>query len=162
MSRVIVNLTATFLALAAVVTADAQVQQPRTSSQQPPSTQQPPEEPRDTPARAAKQAPTVTLIGCVRSAAAPGGFVLANTDPATAPPASPAPATERSAAGTSYSLVTLPSEDLTKHLNHKVEVTGVLGPPAPPSPEASTQKSIVEPVGTITVQSVRMVSASCP
>jgi hypothetical protein len=168
MARVILNLIATLIALVAVMSADAPAQQPSTGSQQQPSTgsQQPPEEQRDrTPARGAKDA-TITVVGCVRSAAAPGGFILANTDPVADARATPTPAPESTRAGvdtgSSYTLVAISGEDLTRHLNHKVEVIGVLGPPVPPSPDGPATKPLVEPVGTITVQSLKMVSASCP
>ena len=158
MARIVINLIATFIALVAVATVDAPAQEPpSTGSQQPPR-----EESR--PAPVPKDA-AITVTGCVRSAAAPGGFILANTDPATEPRANAPAATPGRGAvdsGNSYTLIPKSGEDLTQHLNHKVEVTGLLGPPTPPSPDGPTTKQIVEPVGTIMVQSLKMVSSSCP
>jgi hypothetical protein len=79
----------------------------------------------------------------------------------------------------SYALIAKSSPDLGKHLNHKISVTGTVAPtrsstaagstPAPRSTSPgggygapSSATASAQPTETVTVQSFKMVSATCP
>jgi hypothetical protein len=121
----------------------------------------------------------VVLTGCLRQGATPTTFILADASPA-ASSAGAASGSKPGAVGTagmmkSYALVVAkPGEDLAKHLNHRVEVTGTAGPMKPGASSGagassgtqsgSTAKSgaAQQPTETLNVQSFKMVAATCP
>jgi len=77
-----------------------------------------------------------------------------------------APAASKGTTGSSkrYDLVVKPGDDLTKHVNHKIEVTGTVSasrPPNVPAAEASPAAA-AQPTETLTVQAFKMVAATCP
>jgi hypothetical protein len=154
-----------------------------TPDRQPPSTQAPPATPPATQApptstnagRASADKKTTTISGCIErqpaSAAAVTGaptmpFMLTNASAAGA--GSPV-ATSGSGAGAaasakaSYRLDGTEST-LTPHVGHKVEITGTLEEQRPASGAASgaTSGSSNTTAGTLKVDSVKMVSTTCP
>lgn len=121
--------------------------------------QQPPAAP------SAAEANKVTISGCVKPGAAADSFVLSNavTTPA-APGRETAPTTGTTGSTKSYNIVVKPGEELSKHVNHKIEVTGTLSAARPPSaaPAAATPPAADQPTETVTVQSLKMVAMTCP
>lgn len=100
-----------------------------------------------------------TISGCLKPGASPGSFILTNaaTVPA-APGGDAAPATGTTGSTKSYNIVAKSAEDISKHVNHKIEVTGALSKSQPgAAPPAADQ-----PVETVTVQSFKMVAMACP
>ena len=72
-----------------------------------------------------------------------------------------APTTGTAGSTKSYNVVVKPGEELSKHLNHKVEVTGTLSA-SPPSAVATATPGADQPSETVTVQTFKMVAAACP
>ena len=117
---------------------------------------------------AAKQAPmkgmkpgSVTVSGCVAEGTPAGHFMLNNAS--TMPDAmkkegsSTMPATGDKTMS-SYMLVG--GENLKAHVGHKVEVTGTVGAPGKPDEKMAGMKDMKS--AELHVQSVKMVSATCP
>ena len=152
-----------------------------TPDRQPPSTQAPPATPptpqvpptSTTAGRANANADKkVTYSGCIErqpaSAAAVTGapsmpFMLSNASAAGAG----APVATSGAGGAapstkaSYRLDGTEST-LTPHVGHKVEITGTLEEQRPASAAAGGATSATTPAGTLKVDSVKMVSTTCP
>ena len=129
----------------------------QTPGQQPPA---------DRPAiQPATEANKVTISGCVKPGTAADSFVLSNavTTPA-APGRETAPTTGTTGSTKSYNIVAKPGEELSKHVNHKIEVTGTVSASRPPSaaPAASAPPTADQPTETVTVQSLKMVAMTCP
>jgi hypothetical protein len=109
------------------------------SAQQPPS-QPPPEQ--DKPAAAA-----ATLTGCVQEAKTTDGgtvYVLNKAQGGNAP---------------MYVLTGPPPSEFANHVNHKLEVTGQVQEPAPPSGEQKDPKVLRPPM--VQVESVKLVAETC-
>jgi hypothetical protein len=127
-------------------------------AQQPPAAPQKPAE-----QKSPSDAKTRTITGCIEKGAGADSFILAeaSTGPAPAPGAKPGEKPAGTTGATkSYALMAKPSEDLSKHVGHRVEITGTVStapPAASPAPGASTQ-----PKEALNVQSLKMVSATCP
>ena len=122
--------------------------------------------PADRPtAQPATEANKVTISGCVKPGAAADSFVLSNavTTPA-APGRDASPTTGTAGSTKSYNIVVKPGEELSKHLNHKIEVTGTVSASRPPSAPASAAAppAADQPAETVTVQSLKMVAMACP
>ncbi len=107
----------------------------------------------------------VTISGCVKPGTAADSFVLSNavTTPA-APGRDTSPTTGTAGSTKSYNIVVKPGEELSKHLNHKIEVTGTVSASRPPSAPASAAAppAADQPAETVTVQSLKMVAMACP
>jgi len=144
----ILSSTVAAVALAGLVGVSAQTSPQPTERQQKPSRSQ-----------------AVTVAGCLdqaepsssresgRDVAGSAPFVLKNVQGGTA---------------SSYALIPTPDADLTKHLNHQVQITGMLT--KPPTEVARSSSATSDRGGdsssggsmpTLTVQSVKMVSSSC-
>ncbi len=122
--------------------------------------QQPPADRSNT--QTATEANKVTISGCVKPGASAGTFILSN---AAITPAAPsretAPTTGTAGSTKSYNVVVKPGEELSKHVNHKIEVTGTLS--AASAPAAATSSAAADqPAETVTVQSFKMVAMTCP
>ena len=165
-------------ALVATVGLAAQSPQPPSSPASPPS-RQAPDSPSPTGTSGRDQAPApgglsqaagmVTIAGCIENAppsaaAAPGAaagaaspqrFVLANAK-SSAPSASPSSAVGTSGTTASRYELDGQSAELTKHLNHQVEITGTV---QPASAGAAAGAAAAAP--KLMVSSVKMVSATC-
>jgi hypothetical protein len=110
---------------------------------------------------------TVTAIGCVDDGGEAGPYMLTNvvirgdTKAKARNTASPSSRT----LGITY---TLTGTDLQRHVGHKVEVTGLLDPTMKKDAKDSTKsqdKAIATARamnGTFTVQSLKMISSTCP
>jgi hypothetical protein len=143
-------------------------QQPTTPASQPPSM------PSGQMATAAK----VTYSGCVKPGTTAGTWILENADltPAagmagqassTAPgQAGQSPVGTSGAMKTTLNLTVRPGTDLKPHANPKIEVTGTIAPSksaAQAVPQAGQQSSTSASVHQeFSVESVKMVSATCP
>ena len=135
-----------------------------------PAQQQPTQKPTTPPAAAAQaDASKVTYTGCLKPGTAADTWILENAEVASAAGAK-SPAATAGTSGTASSKMTLgvtakPTDNLKPHANHKIEVVGTLSPNrsaagaagATPSPSASTT-----PTQNITIESFKMVSATCP
>src|SRR6185436_11126957 len=150
-----------------------------TPDRQPPSTQAPPATPPTTQApptstNAGRSTADkkVTYSGCIErqpaSAAAVTGaptmpFMLTN---ASAAGAGAPVATSGSGAGAAKASYRLDGTEstLTPHVGHKVEITGTVEEQRPASAAAggATSGSSNTPAGTLKVDSVKMVSTTCP
>jgi hypothetical protein len=110
----------------------------------------------------ATEANKVTISGCVKPGAAADSFILANA--VTTPAAPGREATGTAGSTKSYNIVVKPGEELSKHLNHKIEVTGTLSASRPPGAPASTTAppAADQPAESVTVQSFKMVAMACP
>jgi hypothetical protein len=123
-------------------------------AQQPPAAPQKPAE--QSAARPQSDIKTQTITGCVEKGLGADSFVLAESSAAAAPAPGAKPG-EKPAGTTgatkSYALMAKPSDDLSKHVNHKIEVTGTVS--AAPSAAPGQPKEVLN------VQSIKMVAATC-
>ncbi len=113
-------------------------------------------------------APKVTYTGCLKPGTTPGSWLLDSASLSTAG----APATDRAvgtsgvASSESFGLTAKPTDNLKPHANHKIEVTGVVGPAIATSmsseSSASAATKTTTPRQNITIESFKMVSATCP
>jgi len=151
--------------LGAVATLGAQAPSQQSPADRPtnqPAIQQPPPQPNEAKPN------EVTISGCLKPGVSPGSFILADAGMAPAMPVGQnAPPAAKGTTGSTkrYDLVAKPGEDLTKHLNHKVEVTGTVSasrPPSVPVPEAAPATTAAQPTETLTVQTFKMVAVACP
>lgn len=153
------TVAAGILGTMATLGAQAPSQQPPADrpTPNPPAIQQPRPQPNE-----ARPKNEVTMNGCLRPGVAPGSFILADAAGAPAMPAAEsATAGSKGTSGSTkrYDLVVKPGEDLTKHLNHKVEVTGTVSASPPPNAPAAAP---APPTETLTVHTFKMVAATCP
>jgi hypothetical protein len=121
--------------------------------------------PADRPAaQPAVEGNNATISGCLKPGASPGSFILSNAAMASAAPGgSAAPTIGTTGSTKSYNVVPKAAEDLSKHLNHKIEVTGTLAPSKPPSSApAAAPPAADQPTETVTVQTFKMVAMACP
>ena len=127
-------------------------------AQQPSAAPQAPDKPAGQAERSQSDAKTQTITGCIQKGAGPDSFILAEAGTGAAAPAPGAKPGEKpagtSGATKSYALMAKPSEDLSKHVGHKVEITGTVSAASSPAPGS--------PKESLNVQSVKMVAASCP
>jgi hypothetical protein len=149
-----------------------------------PSTQQPaPSAPAARPADQAQKpmsqasADRVTFSGCLKPGATPGTYILTDATEVRAGAAASPAARGTTGATKSFNLTAVSvGEDLSKHLNHKIEVSGTVAasrvspgasaaaPGAEKRPEGAPaaeglQKS---PTDTLSFQTFKMVSPACP
>jgi hypothetical protein len=126
------------------------------------------QQPVDRPANpAATEASKVTISGCVKPGAAADSFILSNAAITPSVPGREAAPTIGTAGSTkSYNVVAKPGDDLSKHVNHKIEVTGTLSASRPPSASSTSTATASpapdQPAETVTVQTVKMVAMTCP
>ena len=127
--------------------------------------QQPPAQPPAAPQKPAEQsaprpqsdAKTQTITGCVEKGTGTDSFVLAESGTAAAPAPGAKPGEKpagTTGASKSYALMAKPTEDLSKHVNHKIEVTGTVS--------ASPSSAPGQPKEVLNVQSIKMVATTCP
>lgn len=150
-----------------------------TPDRQPPSTQAPPATPpptqappTSTQAGRATADKKVTYSGCIErqpaSAAAVTGaptmpFVLTNASAAGAgAPVATSGAAGAAAAGKASYRLDGTESTLTPHVGHKVEITGTVEEQRPASGAAGGASAANAPAGTLKVDSVKMVSTTCP
>ena len=108
----------------------------------------------------------ITVAGCLKPGASAGSFILADAGMA-APANRETPPVAQGTAGSvakSYSIVAKPGEDLAKHVNHKIEVTGTVSASRPASapPPETPSSGAPQPAATFNVESFKMVAMTCP
>lgn len=159
MTQLLTLLAAGILLASTLLGAQAPGQQ---SPAEHPAKQQPPE-PRSAPLTESK-ANQVMVSGCLKPGTSAGSFILTNSGPAAAGSSSPPAAQGTTGSTKSYTIVAKPGEDLSKHMNHKIEVTGTVSASKPsnvPPPETPSVAA-PQPSETLTVQSFKMVAVACP
>jgi uncharacterized protein YdeI (BOF family) len=140
-------LIGTLMAVAFAAVTAAQTATPPPAQQPPPQQQQQqPPPPPSTPPQAAAKATEVTLVGCVVSGSTPKIYLFENAlDPA-----------KKDVKGKTFVLVVAPDQDLSKHLNHKIQIVGVAqDKPATGTPPAEKD------LPTFTVKTITMVADTC-
>jgi hypothetical protein len=105
-------------------------------------------------AQSASSAGKVTYTGCLKPGTAADTWQLENAEAAAAGGARAESATATSGAKQTLSLSVKPTENIKPHANHKIEVTGTMGKAAGGAGASANP--------TFTVESFKMVSATCP
>lgn len=128
-----------------------------------PTAQQPPAAPRPTTPPAAAQAAVnkVTYTGCVKPGTASGTWILENAEAQRAG-AAPSAVGTSGASKMALNLDPAATVNLTPHADHKVEVVGMLSPAKPGADAAASAAAGGAPRQQFSVESVKMVSATCP
>jgi len=124
----------------------------------PPAGQEPTQKPTAPPAASSSTASKVTYTGCLKPGTAADTWMLENAETASK---SATTATSGAASKTTLNLTVKPSENIKPHANHKIEVTGTIGP-ASASGGAAAGAASSAPRQSFTVESFKMVSATCP
>jgi hypothetical protein len=133
------------------------------SAQAPPAQDKPAAPSPDRPA-AASPAPqegakpaggAVTYTGCLKPGATPGSWVLESAEASAAKPGD-APVGTSGAMKTTLNLQPKAGADLKPHADHKISVTGSISPAKSPAAPGA------KPAQEFTVESFKMVSATCP
>jgi hypothetical protein len=131
-------------------------QQPTTPRPTTPS----PAQPTDTSARATGK---VTYTGCVKPGTTAGSWILENAEVQRAGGASAPSAVGTSGASKlTLNLDPAATVNLTPHANHKVEVVGMASPAKPGDASAPSSASAPGTATKFSVESLKMVSATCP
>jgi hypothetical protein len=112
-----------------------------------------------TPPSPASAANKVTYTGCLKPGTAADTWTLENAEIASAAGAKPGATATSGAPKATFNLMAKPSENLKPHTNHKIEVTGTVSKAAG---GAAASSSSTTPSQTLNVDSVKMVSATCP
>ena len=170
------TLVLTLLCATAILAAQAPAgSQP--STQQPAAQQPSSPQPSSQSASSSSSAPKVTYTGCLKPGSTAGSWVLDSAE--MAPPAGAAastPGADRAVATAgsakqTFALVAQPSINLTPHATHKIEVTGTTSPAAASNMSSSaasdasssaSASATAAPKQTLTIESFKMVAASCP
>jgi hypothetical protein len=151
----------------------AQAPADKPAAQQPAAQQ--PSTPSTPPSSAsASAAGKVTYVGCLKPGTAADSWTLENAEKAATASASASSSTATTAATAgggskmTLALTAKPGENLKAHANHKIEVTGTVSPAASSaaSPSgaagAAAGASAAASRQNLSVESVKMVSATCP
>jgi hypothetical protein len=161
MKRSLYAVPAMLCLTAAIATAQAPAAPDRPAAD-PPAAQQPTTPKPATPPTSSASATTkATYTGCIKPGTSAGTWILENAEAAQKAGAS-APSTVGTS-GTSkmaFNLEPASSVNLTPHANHKVEVVGVVSPAKSGADAGAAGASA--PRQQISVESVKMVSATCP
>jgi hypothetical protein len=111
----------------------------------------------------------VTYTGCLKPGTTPGSWTLENAGIAAAGTASTTADRPVATSGVAASKETLgltakPTDNLTPHANHKIEVTGTLNPSLamPSTPDTAPSTASSAPRQSLAIDSFKMVSATCP
>jgi hypothetical protein len=159
------SLTIVPVMLCAAAIVAAQTPAPdRPAPQNPPSTQQPAQP--STPAQPSAAANKVTYTGCLKEGTAANEWLLENAEAKVVASAGQAGA-GGAAVGTSgamkttFKLNTKPSTDLKPHADHKIEVVGTLARPSAGAAAGGAAAGKIDRQ-ELTVESVKMASATCP
>lgn len=167
MNRSLCAVPAMLCLAAALVTAQAPAERPAPAADQPAAQQPTTPRPATQPARPAEPsaaaANKVTYTGCVKPGTAPDTWVLESAEVAHHAGAS-APSTVGTS-GTSkmtFNLDPAATVNFKAHANHKVEVVGLLSPAKADASSASAAGASSAPRQQFSVESLKMVSATCP
>ena len=166
MNRSLYAVPAIFCLAAAVVTAQAPAERPSPAAEQP-AAQQPATPRQTTPARPAEPsaaaANKVTYTGCVKPGTATDTWILENAEVAQRAGASAPSTVGTSGTGKmTFNLDPAATVNLKAHANHKVEVVGLLSPAKADASSASAAGAGSAPRQQFSVESLKMVSATCP
>ena len=167
MTRLAILLSTGILASTVLLGAQAISQQP--SPDRPMTTTAQPSEQRATPSAEPKANPT-TISGCLKPGTSTGSFILTNVVMPAVAPSGAAPAAQgTTGSAKSYAVMAKPGTDLSKHVNHKIEVTGTVSAPHSVSTPSTAPASGTSSVGgaahsteTFNVDSFKMVAMACP
>ena len=111
------------------------------------------------------QAKQTTITGCLKPGTSADAYILTNAGMA-APASGAAPAPQGTTGSTkSYAVMAKPGTDLSKHVNHKIEVTGTVSASKSSTAPAAATPSVgpgVQPAETFNVESFKMVAMACP
>jgi len=155
MNRSFYALPAVLCLTAAIVTAQAPAGE-KPAGDQPRAQEPATPKPSTPPASSQSAAGKVTYTGCLKQGESAGSWILENAEAAAKPGASAPGAVGTSGASkATFSLDAGSSVNLTPHANHKVEIVGMVAP-AKPGGGATAPKQ------AISVDSLKMVSATCP
>jgi len=107
---------------------------------------------------------TVIVTGCVDDGGESGAYMLTRAEMRSTPKGRPTPAPDSGTVGIKYTLL---GPELQAHVGHKVEVTGLLDPTSKKGRAKSSAKdqataTIQAMNGTLTVQTLKMISPTCP
>ena len=162
MTRTLYAVPAMLCLTAALVTAQTPAPD-RPAAEQPAAQQPTTPKPATPPASSASATNKATYTGCLKPGTSAGTWILENAEVALKPGAS-APST----VGTSgmskatFNLEPASSVNLTPHANHKVEVVGTLSPAKSAADAPSAAAAGQTPRAQFSVESLKMVSATCP
>jgi len=159
------TIAAALLGAIALVQAQAPTGQPPADrpAVQPPAAPQPPQQ---RPTESSDKTDKVTVTGCLKPGTAAGTWALENVQMAPAaeagaqakPAETPKGTVGAAGAKKTYNLIVKAGEDPKAHTNHKIEVTGTVSQ-AGSTPGATAGAAAQQ---TFTVDSLKMVSATCP
>jgi hypothetical protein len=116
------------------------------------------------PARPSESAANkATYTGCLKPGTSAGTWILESAEVAAKPGAAPSAVGTSGASKMTLNLEPASSVNLTPHANHKVEVVGIASPAkAGGDPAASAAPGGAQARQQFSVESVKMVSATCP
>ena len=163
MTRSLYAVPAMLCLAAAVVTAQAPAgEKPANPPAEQPAAQQPTTpKPAAPPAASASAKPTVSYSGCLKPGTAAGTWVLENAEAALKPGAAPSTVGTSGTSKMTLNLDPAATVNLTPHANHKIEVSGTLSP-AKPAAASEAPAAGAAPRQQFSVESMKMVSATCP
>ena len=161
MKRSLYAVPAMFCLATAVITAQAPADRPANPPAEQPAAQQPTTPKPAAPPASASAANKVTYTGCVKPGTSAGTWILENAEVAAKPGSAPSTVGTSGTSKVSFNLEPAASVNLTPHANHKVELVGTLSP-AKPGADASAAASASAPRQQFSVESMKMVSATCP
>jgi hypothetical protein len=143
---------------AAIVTAQAPAGDKPAPAPDKPAAQQPATPPAPSASAATNK---VTYTGCVKPGTGADSWILENAEAAAKPGASSSTVGTSGTSKMTLNLSPAASVDLKPHANHKVEVTGTVSA-AKPSADAPAAGGAGAARQQFSVDSVKMVSATCP
>ena len=160
MNRSLYAVPAMLVLTAAVISAQAPAAPANPPADQP-AAQQPTTPKPSTPSASATAANKVTYTGCVKPGTTSGSWILENAEVASKAGSAPGTVGTSGTSKTTFNLEPAATVNLTPHANHKVELVGTLSP-AKPADAASSAASSSAPRQQFSVESMKMVSATCP
>ena len=143
-------LIGSLMAVAFAAVTAAQTATPPPAQQPPPQQQQQQQPPPSQPPQAAAKPAEVTLVGCVVRGSTQKIYLFENAiDPA-----------KKDEKGKTFLLVFQPDQDLSTHLNHKIQIVGLaqdkVGAVTPPATMVAEKD-----LPTFTVKTITMVADTC-
>jgi len=157
MKRSLYAVPAMLVLTAAVISAQAPAA-PAGNPPAEPAAQQPTTPKPSTPPASAAAANKVTYTGCVKPGTASGSWILENAEAASKAGSAPGTVGTSGTSKITFNLEPAATVNLTPHANHKVELVGTLSPAKPADAAASASA----PRQQFSVESMKMVSATCP
>ena len=151
------------LCLTAAITMAQTPAPDRPAAEQPAAQQPTTPKPATPPASSASAANKATYTGCVKPGTSAGTWILENVEAAQKAGASAAGTVGTSGMSKmTFNLEPASTVNLTPHANHKVEVVGTLSPAKSAADAPAAAAAGQAPRQQFSVESVKMVSATCP